>query len=122
MAHTSQLEAATATVAALRGLDETDIEWSRHARRQVLDRPGLHHAYVEAMVAEPYGEVYRQPGSNRLVLVDPETDTPTGKPRAVVVAIDGGAAVIVTAYNVHAFREAEFAAGEGYEWIASLCD
>lgn len=73
------------------------------------------------VVARPYGEVYRQRGSARLVLYDPDRETPTGKPRAVVVAVDHGSAVIVTAYNVDERRRRQFAAEDGYEWIGSLC-
>lgn len=118
------LEEATATLAALRQVDPDEdgaIEWSPHAITQVLDRPGLHHDYVEDVVARPYGEVYRQRGSDRLILYDPDRDTPTGKPRAVVVAIDRGTAVIVTAYNVDERRQRQFDAEDGYEWIGSLC-
>lgn len=116
------LDEATASLAALRQLEADDITWSRHAIAQVVNRPGLHHDYVEDVVAQPYGEVYRQQGSNRLILYDPDRETPTGKPRAVVVALDHGSAVIVTAYNVDEWRRDEFEDGDGYEWVGSLRD
>lgn len=116
------LDEATASLAALRQLDATDIEWSSHAADNVLKRRGLHQSYVEDVVAQPYGEVYRQRASDRLVLYDPDTETPTGKPRAVVVALEPGTAVIVTAYNVDEWRQQQFEDGDGYEWVGSLRD
>lgn len=115
-----QLDEAVATLDALKQVDATDIEWSPHAIFQVLDRPGLHHSYVEDVVAQPYGEVYRDCGTNKLVLYDPDRETPTGQPRAVVVAVDHGKAVIVTAYNVDEWRRQEFEDEDGFEWIGSL--
>lgn len=114
------LDEATASLTALKQVDAADIEWSPHAVSQVLDRPGLHHSYVEDMVARPYGDVYRDSGTNKLVLYDPDRETPTGKPRAVVVVVDHGKAVIVTAYNVDDWRRKEFENEDGYEWIGSL--
>lgn len=116
------LEEATASLEALRQLEGEDIEWSQHAINRVMERPGLHLSYVEDMIARPYGEVYRQPASNRLVLYDPDTDTPTGKPRAVVVALDHGSAVIISVYNVHDARRRDFENEDGYDWIGSLRD
>lgn len=57
-----------------------------------------------------------------MILYDPDTETPTGKPRAVVVALDHGTAVIVTAYNVDEDRQQQFEAEDGYEWVGSLCE
>lgn len=114
------LDEAAASLTALKQVDDADIEWSPHAISQVLDRPGLHHEYVEDVVARPYGKVYRDRGTNKLVLYDPDRETPTGKPRAVVVALDRGQAVIVTAYNVDEWRRDEFENGDGFEWIGSL--
>lgn len=116
------LDEAATSLEALRQLDEDDIEWSSHAIERVMERPGLHLSYVEDVVARPYGEVYRQPASNRLVLYDPDRETPTGKPRAVVLALEHGSAVIVSVYNVDEQRRREFENGNGYEWIGSLRD
>lgn len=116
------LDEAATSLEALRQLNEDDIEWSPHAIDRVMERSGLHLSYVEDMVVRPYGEIYRQPASNRLVLYDPDTDTPTGQPRAVVVARDHGSAVIVTAYNVDEQRRRKFENEDGYDWIGSLRD
>ena len=115
------LDEARTSLEALRQIDD-DIKWSAHASENVLNRRGLHHSYVEDVVARPYGEVYRQRYSDRLILYDPDTDTPTGKPRAVVVAVERGTAHIVTAYNVDEDRQRQFEAEDGYELLASLRD
>lgn len=114
------LDEATTSLTALKQIEDKDIEWSPHAISQVIDRPGLHHSYVEDVVARPYGEVYRDCGTNKLVLYDPDRETPTGKSRAVVVALDHGKAVIVTAYNVDDWRRQEFENEDGFEWVGSL--
>lgn len=116
------LDEAATSLEALQQIDDDNIEWSLHATAQVLQRRGLHHDYVEDVVARPYGEVYRQRASDRLILYDPDTETAIGKPRAVMVAVDRRTAHLITAYNVDEGRRQQFESEDGYEWLASLTD
>ncbi|QLG62006.1 hypothetical protein [Halorarum salinum] len=76
------------------------LQFSHHADERVRQRAGFSFPVVEDMVLQPYGRIFYDTYGEVFVVFAPEPAAETDKPRAVVVAVEGMTATVITAHSV----------------------
>jgi hypothetical protein len=78
------------------------LQFKHHARQRIRERAGLDFDLIEDMVLQPHGLVYFDIHRESYVVYDPAAVAvgDKEKTRAVIVAVEGQTATIITAYIV----------------------